>query len=220
VFTDPSASDQLNLPSHSGQHTDLNNAVEALEAKVGADSSAVTSSHDYKIAQLEARNTAGLVLISRTTVGSAVSSVTVSGVFSSTYDNYRVIVENVVTSTNTDFSARLGAVTTGYKYARSRTTMAGTTATAGSTSHGFLRIGGVANSAGYASAIAFDLYAPNLARATRSTSAAAYGHPTVGGIDVVAAWEPSSTQHTDLTILPESGTMTGGTIDVYGYAKA
>jgi len=53
VFTDPTASDQLNLPSHSGQHTDLNNAVEALEAKVGADSSAVTTSHDYKIAQLE-----------------------------------------------------------------------------------------------------------------------------------------------------------------------
>jgi len=57
VFTDPTASDQLNLPSHSGQHTDLNNAVEALEAKVGADSSAVTSSHDYKIAQLEALGT-------------------------------------------------------------------------------------------------------------------------------------------------------------------
>lgn len=55
VFTDPTASDQLNLPSHSGQHTDLNNAVEALEAKVGINSSAVTSSHDYKIAQLEAQ---------------------------------------------------------------------------------------------------------------------------------------------------------------------
>lgn len=54
VFTDPTASDQLNLPSHSGQHTDLNNAVEALEAKVGADSSAVTTSLDYKVAQLEA----------------------------------------------------------------------------------------------------------------------------------------------------------------------
>lgn len=58
VFTDPTASDQLNLPSHSGQHTDLNNAVEALEAKVGINSSAVTSSHDYKIAQLEAQGVA------------------------------------------------------------------------------------------------------------------------------------------------------------------
>lgn len=32
---------------------DLQDAVEAIEAKVGADSSAVTTSHDYKIAQLE-----------------------------------------------------------------------------------------------------------------------------------------------------------------------
>ena len=55
LFTDPTASDQLNLPSHSGLHTDINSAVEALEAKVGADSSAVTSSLDYKVAQLEAQ---------------------------------------------------------------------------------------------------------------------------------------------------------------------
>ena len=60
-FTDPSPSDGLDSPSHSGLHTDLNSAVEALEAKVGVDSSAVTSSHDYKIAQLEAR-TSGKIL--------------------------------------------------------------------------------------------------------------------------------------------------------------
>lgn len=62
LFTDPTASDQLNLPSHSGLHTDINSAVEALEAKVGADGSAVTSSHDYKIAQLEAGVTGGKIL--------------------------------------------------------------------------------------------------------------------------------------------------------------
>ena len=67
VFTDPTGSDQLNLPSHSGQHTDLNNAVEALEAKVGADSSAVTTSHDYKIAQLEARTSGTILQVVSTT---------------------------------------------------------------------------------------------------------------------------------------------------------
>jgi hypothetical protein len=67
VFTDPTSSDQLNLPSHSGQHTDLNNAVEALEAKVGADSSAVTTSHDYKIAQLEARTSGKILQVVSTT---------------------------------------------------------------------------------------------------------------------------------------------------------
>jgi hypothetical protein len=55
-FTNPSSTDAMDSVSvpHATQHADLNDAVEALEAKVGADSSAVTSSHDYKIAQLEA----------------------------------------------------------------------------------------------------------------------------------------------------------------------
>lgn len=38
---------------HATQHANVNDAIEALEAKVGENSSAVTSSHDYKIAQLE-----------------------------------------------------------------------------------------------------------------------------------------------------------------------
>ncbi len=60
-FTNPASGDKLNSPSHSQQHIDINNAVEALEAKVGADSSAVTTSHDYKIAQLESGKQATLV---------------------------------------------------------------------------------------------------------------------------------------------------------------
>jgi hypothetical protein len=39
--------------SHSGQHTNANDAIEALQAKVGVDSSAVTTSLDYRVAQLE-----------------------------------------------------------------------------------------------------------------------------------------------------------------------
>jgi len=53
-LTNPTSSDSLNSPSHSAQHANVNDAVEALQAKVGADSSAVTSSLDYKVAQLEA----------------------------------------------------------------------------------------------------------------------------------------------------------------------
>jgi hypothetical protein len=52
-LTNPTSSDSLNSPSHSAQHANVNDAVEALQAKVGADSSAVTSSLDYKVAQLE-----------------------------------------------------------------------------------------------------------------------------------------------------------------------
>lgn len=49
TLTNPSSGDSLNSPSHSGQHADANDAIEALQAKVGVDSSAVTTSLDYKL---------------------------------------------------------------------------------------------------------------------------------------------------------------------------
>jgi microcystin-dependent protein len=52
ALTNPTSSDGLNSPDHAGQHADANDAIEALEAKVGVDGSAVTSSLDYKIAAL------------------------------------------------------------------------------------------------------------------------------------------------------------------------
>ena len=42
TFTNPSASDSMLTVSHSSQHTDINDAVEALEAKVGITSSTAT----------------------------------------------------------------------------------------------------------------------------------------------------------------------------------
>jgi hypothetical protein len=52
ALTNPASSDSLSSPSHSSQHANVNDAVEALQAKVGVDGSAVTSSHDYKLANI------------------------------------------------------------------------------------------------------------------------------------------------------------------------
>jgi len=52
-LTNPIATDKLNNPSHATQHANANDAIEALEAKVGVNSSAVTTSLDYKITQAE-----------------------------------------------------------------------------------------------------------------------------------------------------------------------
>lgn len=49
TYTNPISSNPLNSPDHAGQHTNENDAVLALEAKVGVDSSAVTTSLDYKV---------------------------------------------------------------------------------------------------------------------------------------------------------------------------
>ena len=53
TLTNPSAADTLDSPPHDEQHADANDAIEALQAKVGVDSSAVTSSLDYRVGQLE-----------------------------------------------------------------------------------------------------------------------------------------------------------------------
>ena len=49
ALTNPSSGQTLNSPSHSAQHANSNDAIEALQTKVGVNSSAVTTSHDYKI---------------------------------------------------------------------------------------------------------------------------------------------------------------------------
>jgi hypothetical protein len=53
-LTNPSATDYLNSPSHAGQHANANDIIEALEAKVGIDGSAVTTSHSFLLAGLGA----------------------------------------------------------------------------------------------------------------------------------------------------------------------
>lgn len=52
TLTNPNSTDTLNSPSHATQHANANDAIEALEAKVGADGSAVTTSHDYKLSEV------------------------------------------------------------------------------------------------------------------------------------------------------------------------
>jgi len=52
-LTNPQGTDSVQAVSHAAQHADANDAIEALEAKVGADNSSVTTSLDYRIRQLE-----------------------------------------------------------------------------------------------------------------------------------------------------------------------
>lgn len=53
-FTNPTATDRLNTVTvpHHQQHTDANDAIEAVEAKVGIDFSSTTNTIDYAINQI------------------------------------------------------------------------------------------------------------------------------------------------------------------------
>ena len=52
-LTNPTAGNTLASPSHAGQHADANDAIEALQAKVGVNNSAVTTTIDYKLRNLD-----------------------------------------------------------------------------------------------------------------------------------------------------------------------
>lgn len=48
-LTDPTSTNYLNSPAHATQHANANDEIGAIEAKVGIDSSTVTTTHDYKL---------------------------------------------------------------------------------------------------------------------------------------------------------------------------
>ena len=155
----------------------------------------------------------GLVLLNTTTIGSAVSSVAINNVFSATYEAYRVVISggsNSVSGNN--LYLRLGASVTGYAYTFIYTSYgSGTVSAAGNSNQTYSDYVGMADPNGLAAD--FTLVNPFLAKwtiinATNPRSDLG-GHTT--GIHKVA------TSYTDLTILTSGGTMTGGTIKVYGY---
>ena len=52
TLTNPTATDKVAVVSHASQHANANDAIEAIQAKVGANGSAVTTSHDYKLSEV------------------------------------------------------------------------------------------------------------------------------------------------------------------------
>ena len=49
TLSNPNSTDKLSNPSHSEQHANANDAIEALQTKVGVDNSADPNSLDYKV---------------------------------------------------------------------------------------------------------------------------------------------------------------------------
>ena len=74
----------------------------------------------------------GLVFIKSVAIGTAVSSVAVTGAFSATYDTYKIVINGGVASGNIDGGCQLGATTTGYYSTRTGTSYTGTVSGNGS----------------------------------------------------------------------------------------
>lgn len=163
--------------------------------------------------------TGGLTLIKTQTIGTGVSSVTVTGAFSSTYENYRVIVTEFATSGTGNVLRLRFAV--GSTYSGTQLRYVNTSATTNNQAF----TNDPAFYLGYSNTtknnLVVDIFAPNLASQT-SISAQQSGWSTGVGVysSVTTATDSNAAAHTDFVLDSNTGTWTGGTVYVYGYANS
>ena len=159
-------------------------------------------------------NQVGLWLIKTQTIGSAVSTVTVSDVFSADYDSYKVIVSGGTSSTFQAMALRLGATTTGYyaAYTGVGYTTAAAVLAANNNAANFTQVG-IAGTNGLQ--LNVDIVGPNLAKNTFIDGGTGFNSAGSSGY-VYAGFLNDTTQYTAFTLIV-GGTITGGTITVYGY---
>jgi hypothetical protein len=156
----------------------------------------------------------GLVLIKTQTIGSAVSSVEVTGAFSATYDNYRIMVSGGVASTNTGLSLQMGATTSGYKYSLVNAPYNASPAAASSGAGGNILYSAMMTTDGLAGTI--DVNSPFLSK--RTTFSCVWSSPSETG--TTTGHLGNTTSYTAFTLAALSGNVTGGTIRVYGYLNS
>ena len=159
----------------------------------------------------------GLVFVKSQTIGSGVSSVTVSDAFSATYDNYLIIL-STTGSTGTSYGIRLGASTTGYfgflSYGDATTS---TILGAGRNNEPYMFFLGGCSGASQSGHLRVELLNPFNSVYTKFLNGSYQSSDSFGtmqGEHRVAA------SYTAFTMITASGTITGGTITVYGYRKA
>ena len=155
----------------------------------------------------------GLRLIKKQTIGSTVSSVTVTDAFSATYEAYKIIVTGGVASTATQINFRCGTTATGYEYGGVAGGANGVVSAVGSTSTTSSTVGEIDTNSLRAS---FDVLDPFTAKYTSILGGFAYSIFNAN-LRIYCGILKDTTSYTSFTLLPASGTITGGTIYVYGY---
>jgi hypothetical protein len=157
----------------------------------------------------------GLVHLTTQTIGSGVSSVAVSNVFSSAYDNYKVIVSGSNASVG-GASMRMtmnSSAGSTYFWAGQIQIYDGSNVFAGSnntTSFQVMNMGSVSTTN-----LIIEFFNPFAATATtfKSQFAARSDVGQYGGVD------SNAVSQTGFTLLMGAGTLTGGSVNVYGYRR-
>jgi hypothetical protein len=157
----------------------------------------------------------GLRLVKKQTIGSAVSSVSVTDAFSATYESYKIIITGGASSAASgDLQLILTGSTANYANALIYFVYGDILRTASSASISSFQYAGSISSANID--LSCDIFNPFLAKHTTLKSIASSGtySGVFGGVHKVA------TSYTGFTVTPSTGTITGGTIYVYGYGAS
>jgi hypothetical protein len=158
-----------------------------------------------------AMDSIGLWLVKTQTIGTTVSSVTVTDAFSAVYDNYLITIAGGSGTTSTNLNFQLGAANTGYHYTLSYSSYTNTPLAIGTATDTTFAYAGsaTANSLG----MYLTLQNPFLTEETFVQGSVA--RPTFAG--TMAGVKRDTTSYADFTVIVAAGTVTGGTIRVYGY---
>ena len=162
-----------------------------------------------------AMDSIGLWLVKTVTIGTTVASVPVTDAFSADFDNYSIIVAGGVGSAATEnVGLTMGATTTGYRNSIIGVSTANAVSGAydNNTNNKWIWAGATSPDGTIAR---IELQNPFLARNTFMQSqmlrSGANSHFVAYGSLA------NTTSYTGFTITPGSGTLTGGTVRVYGY---
>jgi hypothetical protein len=158
-----------------------------------------------------AMDSIGLWLVKTQTIGTGVSSVTVTDAFSANYDAYKIVITGGTGSSSTELRFRLGAVTSGYRFSFIYSAYGGSVAAVTTSTGSAIEYTGTSTTSSLGANI--EVQNPFLTEHTFVQSATAtttFAGSTSGSLE-------TTTSYTDFTIFVGAGTITGGTIRVYGY---
>ena len=169
-----------------------------------------------EVLRAEDMNAVGLWLVKTQAVGTGVSSVTVTDAFSADYDNYRIIVSGGVSSVAAGaLNLTLGAAATGYYRAGAFMSYSGGSITGFNNSNATSWNGIFEASTNIIYGVV-DLINPFAAKNTVLSS-----HTSAVRTDGYSLFQggylANTTSYTAFTLTASAGTVTGGTICVYGY---
>jgi hypothetical protein len=222
VFTAGDVLTASDMQSYVMDQTVMNFAGTAARSSAIATPTTGMTTYNQTTQQLETYNgsayigMSGLQLVKKQTIGSGVSSVTVTGAFSAAYENYKIVITGGSASANDGIGIAMNGAGTAYYSSLIYTSYSSNTVV------GFARsnVSSVIFM-GYASAanglsMNCDVEQPFLAKPTifRGSHVQTISSGIAGTSNGTLV---NTTSYTAFDIAPQTGTLTGGTIYVYGY---